>query len=310
MAAANDWISSGDRSHPNLQLVDALKEELTYEGHIDDLKRLECTHLNGSRGSIFEDLLFCVRESQRIHDGDRSHPRLVLLDALNLDYDGWEEDLGRALADHKKSQRDSHGFKFRVESMIRKQAMSEGDHSHENLRFLDSLELLFPGWELDYEEAVKDHSRGYSIKHHIFALFEKQRMFDGDRSHPRLLALDSLGLTYPGWQDDVKEAEGMHLRTKISTIFVSSNSTRHSLMFSPASRRHMNQMEARRGCIQSSARYLKPTGPILAPGTIWKRFGPKILWTASVIGPLTIGFTSAHCLKQFIVAIFMKINTC
>eukprot|EP00571_Detonula_confervacea_P002446 CAMPEP_0172317296 /NCGR_PEP_ID=MMETSP1058-20130122/31206_1 /TAXON_ID=83371 /ORGANISM="Detonula confervacea, Strain CCMP 353" /LENGTH=77 /DNA_ID=CAMNT_0013031821 /DNA_START=26 /DNA_END=256 /DNA_ORIENTATION=- len=72
----NGWIQSGDRSDPYLKLIDdELRYELTYEGHDEDLERLEDAYLNG-RNYEFDDLLFYVRESQRIHEGDRSHPRL------------------------------------------------------------------------------------------------------------------------------------------------------------------------------------------------------------------------------------------
>ena len=133
MAELNsNWIKSGDRSHPNLQLVDSLKSQLTYEGHDSDLERLEKAHLSGSSLWLpsFEDLLFYVRESQRIHEGDISHPRLVPLDALELTYDGWEEDFGSALVLHKEKEDDIlKKVECAIESMKRKEAMFHGDRS-------------------------------------------------------------------------------------------------------------------------------------------------------------------------------------
>jgi len=47
MAESNNWIATGDRSHPTLKLVDELKEQLTYDGYAKDLQKLEDAHLNG-----------------------------------------------------------------------------------------------------------------------------------------------------------------------------------------------------------------------------------------------------------------------
>jgi len=208
------WIASGDRSHPHLKVIDEeLKDQLTYPGHQADLERLEGAHLKGSDYE-FDDLLFYVRESQRIHCGDRSHPRLVQLDALRdlLTYNGCEEDLNDALAKHKASKDDTlYQFKRSLEKMKRKQSMSVGDHSHEDLKFLDSLLVSFPGWEEELEQALKDHRNGVNIDYYKFSLPERQRMCEGDRSHPRLVALDALTLTYPGWQEDIETAETKHL---------------------------------------------------------------------------------------------------
>ena len=44
----------------------------------------------------------------------------------------------------------------------------------------------------------------------VTGLRRKQAMYTGDRSHPALRALDSVvnrGLTYPGWQNDVRKYE-------------------------------------------------------------------------------------------------------
>ena len=48
----------------------------------------------------------------------------------------------------------------------------------------------------------------------VHKLNEKQRAFEGDRSHPRLVALDRLSetLSYPGWEQDVKNCEETHFQ--------------------------------------------------------------------------------------------------
>ena len=52
------------------------------------------------------------------------------------------------------------------------------------------------------------------------ALVEKQRMHGGDRSHPRLVQLDSQAFSYPGWQEDAKKAEEEHATWNTSWTFI------------------------------------------------------------------------------------------
>ena len=48
----------------------------------------------------------------------------------------------------------------------------------------------------------------------VHKLNEKQRAFEGDRSHPRLVSLDRLSetLSYPGWAQDVENCEEAHFQ--------------------------------------------------------------------------------------------------
>lgn len=217
MAEADNWIATGDRSHPTLKLVDELKELLTYDGYREDLQKLETAHLDGDDFKV-DGLKFYVQESQRIlHDGDRSHPRLVKLDSIRgtLTYDGWEEDFDEALSIHISREDDLFdGVERCLKKMKHTQRMSNGDYSHPNLKFLFSLELTFPGWEDKLEEAVNHHKNGWDtriVDYHRYSLAERQRVFEGVRSHERLVALDELVLTYPDWEKDVKEIEKNHL---------------------------------------------------------------------------------------------------
>ena len=86
------------------------------------------------RKIVFDEILFKIRESQRIHDGDRSHPRLVKLDVLcrMMKSDGLEQDYWDAMANHLKCN-DSNciniiGFNRIMEGMKRKQSLRIGDH--------------------------------------------------------------------------------------------------------------------------------------------------------------------------------------
>ena len=73
-----NWQKHGNRSHPNLMLVDELKRELTYDGRKKDLKQLEQAHFDGSNYR-FDSILHRVREKEKMSVDDRSHPNLVRL---------------------------------------------------------------------------------------------------------------------------------------------------------------------------------------------------------------------------------------
>ncbi|KAL7491145.1 hypothetical protein ACHAWT_000592 [Skeletonema menzelii] len=223
--ASTNWIGLGDRSHPKLKLVDALKQELTYDGHKNDLRLMEQAHFDGV-SVRFDRIHHRVREREKMSKGDRSHPNLVRLDKLmtNVTYDGWNDDL-RA-AEKKHLDRPRH-FDSVLKEIERKQKISVGDRSDEELKFLDSLDLSYPGWKQDRQEALQQYIRGHhSIFSRMkFSMAERQRMHNGDRSHPRLVALDSLQLTYPGREEDVKMYEKSHTCSGIGGFESSGEST-------------------------------------------------------------------------------------
>eukprot|EP00961_Rhodomonas_salina_P063623 855141-Rhodomonas_salina.1 len=86
--------------------------------------------------------------------------------------------------------------------------------SHPQLRALDALVssgLTYPGWEADVKKAEEYHVKRSGFDGFLTGMKNHQAMHAGDRSHPQLRALDALtasGLTYPGWEADVKKAEG------------------------------------------------------------------------------------------------------
>ena len=204
-----DWIRLGDRSHPNLKRIDQLKRELNYDGHEKDLAELEEAHFEGNSG-IFDDILHRIHETDKISRGDRSHPNLVRLDTLirSVKYDGWRDDLLEAEQCHLRFP--FLFFQNKLKKIKRKHKISLGDRSDEDLKFLDSLQLSYPNWRKDWQQAFDTYIEGNELTYETFVMQEKQRMHEGDRSHPRLVALDSLRLTYPGWERDAKEFELRH----------------------------------------------------------------------------------------------------
>jgi hypothetical protein len=47
------------------------------------------------------------------------------------------------------------------------------------------------------------HIEGHRIKEEILEMAERQRLYDGVRSHLRLVTLDSMCFCYPGWELDL-----------------------------------------------------------------------------------------------------------
>jgi len=206
MASRTQWITSGDRSHPNLQQLDSLV--LNYPNWMVDMAKAEEAHT--SMPLDFREKLFIIQEKQRMYDGDRSHPRLCLLDELTLNYPGWERDFAKA-EDYHVSLPDL--FTGKIAGMKEKQKMYEGDRSHVNLVELDALRLTYPGWQEDVRWAEDAHtSKPFMFREKIMEIREKQKMYEGDRSHSHLVALDSLVLSYDGWQRDFKKAEEYHVK--------------------------------------------------------------------------------------------------
>lgn len=211
MARTREWAKSGDRSHPNLKLVDSFKRQLTYPRHNDHLLDLERYHLDGDT-YLFDQCLHKVTESQQIYEGDRSHPRMVQLDNIlpSLNYNGWERDRDKAMKEHI-ANKEGFAFKRMIIGMKRKQALHIDDRTHPSIQYVDSLSPSYPGWEKDVKSMLDCHITGYCIDWTQFRITEKQRMHEGNRSHPRLVALDALSLTYPGWEADAKEVERRHI---------------------------------------------------------------------------------------------------
>ena len=72
-ASSTDWIDLGDRTHPNLKLVDKLKRELTYDGHENDLREAEQAHFEG--GINFNNVIHRIRETEKMSIGDSGASR-------------------------------------------------------------------------------------------------------------------------------------------------------------------------------------------------------------------------------------------
>ena len=147
-----------------------------------------------------------IQNKQRLFEGDRSHPDLQALDGLILSYSGWQQDKAQAEQAHT-SDSTWHSFQDILAMMKKKQAIHTDRSSVAFLKTLDSYTFTYDGWELDKEEAERLFVRSISLSACLQAATEKlegmknkQKLHQGDRSHPQLKALDSLKCTYEGWE--------------------------------------------------------------------------------------------------------------
>jgi hypothetical protein len=215
MMKNKEMVHLGHRSHPDLMRLDKLKPSLSYPGWKADFNDAEETHVS-DRG-FFKDQYHKLTERQRMHDGNRTHRRLVELDSLSWSYTGWEEDFRKAEEAHVdyEGAYGYPGFSEILQMMKKKQMVHLGHRSHRDLMRLDVLKpsLSYPGWEADFNDAEETHMsyRGY-FKDQYHKLTERQRMHDGNRSHRRLVDLDSLSWSYTGWEEDFRTAEEAHVK--------------------------------------------------------------------------------------------------
>jgi hypothetical protein len=96
--------------------------------------------------------------------------------------------------------------------------LGTNNRGHEFLVMLDQHRFNYPGWQKDYWVLEEKHHTLIrpQFEQELHKLVEKQNIYCGNRSHPRLVALDNLKphLGYPDWQADVTDAEWMHVNSQ------------------------------------------------------------------------------------------------
>jgi hypothetical protein len=147
---------------------------------------------------------------------------LQRLSKLDLSYPGWEEDVEKALA---KEPYSDDQFEIICRIMQEKQHMYAEYRSIDRLSQLAKLKLSYPGFEEDAQAVEEwnlkhgdtpDDDTSVLFREKLDGLKNKQRMFDGDRTHPHIVDLDALKLSYSGWEDDYHLAIKAHCESPIS----------------------------------------------------------------------------------------------
>ena len=206
-----------DRSSvPLLQALDDLA--LTYPGFQADKKLAEQYYTEFQTPVRFHQKVEAMKCKEQLHRGDRSHPDLVALDQATFTYPQWQEDVEEYMQRHVG---DCSLFQFGITCDFLRSKMHKKQQLHANRSSIDFMEILdqhefsYGGWQADKQQAelyYVDFSSPDRFLDKVQAMQNKQRLLvDGDRSHPDLVALDSLVFTYKGWQADREEAEKRHI---------------------------------------------------------------------------------------------------
>lgn len=201
---------------PQKLLDDLLSQICHYPGWKKDFEVAKIAFYNASETAFMRSFRK-LKDKQHVYNEYRAFERLAVLAALDLSYE--DNDIDRQqvekwLETQPSNERTDMSFRDRLDGLRNKDQLFSGDRSHPNVKELDRLDLTYKGWEEDYRNAVQAHctTPAESFHHHLHRLKQMQAVSRGDRSHWRLVELDKLALTYPGWEEDVAQIEDWHLK--------------------------------------------------------------------------------------------------
>jgi hypothetical protein len=207
--------------HSGREQIECLRDldacEFTYTGWKDDKISAETYYVEYDPPSVFRKKLDAMRNKQRLFNNDRSHPDIKKLDSYSFTYEGWEADKEELERRHTGDcfvlDLGTFSFQNLLSTMLKKQEEHEKENNNECLNALASLEVTYPGFEVDKQIAKKyffEFSAKKPFNDKVEAMRNKQRLWEGDRSHPEIVRLDRANFTYIGWQVDKAEFERRH----------------------------------------------------------------------------------------------------
>ena len=201
---------------PPKLLDELLRQSFQYPGWQKDFDAAKVAFQTGSE-NIFRRALRKLNDKQQVYTDYMTFKRLSALAALDLSFPSHEMDklqVERWLKTEPCHENTDSIFRDKVDGLRNKDQLFAGDRSHPNIKELDGLKLTYEGWEEGYRSAVMAHcsSPSKSFASHLHHLRQMEAISKGDRSHWRLVELDRLSLSYPGWKEDVAEIEEWHLK--------------------------------------------------------------------------------------------------
>jgi len=230
-----------------LRELDSLN--FTYPHWERDVHAAEKYYITFDTTSVFTKKVTAMRHKQSIDDGDRSHPQLVALESTTFTYNNWQADWEKAYKIHTgdvsfaldlgdfafdnlfstMTKKQEEHEKNTLNSISRRNSNSSTSSSatdaaaaasSSSLSYDDCLETLHE-LQLTYPEhaADKDVAKHYYFQFSvrkpfvdkIKAMKNRQRLYDGDRTHPDIAALDTTNFSYDGWLQDRDEAVRRHI---------------------------------------------------------------------------------------------------
>jgi len=201
---------------PSKLLDELLRQSFQYPGWQKDFDAAKIAFHTGSE-NIFRRALRKLNDKQQVYDDYTTFKRLTALAALDLSFPSHEMDklqVERWLKTNPRDENTDSIFRDKLDGLRNKDQLFAGNRSHPNIKEVDGLKLTYEGWEEDYRSAVVAHcsTPSRSFPSHLHRLRQMEANSKGDRSHWRLVELDRLALTYPGWKEDVAEIEEWHLK--------------------------------------------------------------------------------------------------
>jgi hypothetical protein len=191
-------LHSCDRTSPELTELDSL--HLTYEGH--EMDKTEAERLYMDYPTLFKVKIETMKRKQLL-SGSTTAAAVVFHRAST----------GNILQIPEiDTPRQDHASETVSSSTL---ANVQADRLEEDVqRQIDVLHgslFNYTGVDNDKKEAENLLLR-YPLlfEKKLESMHRKQRLFNGDRSHPQVIALDSMTFSYPGWEHDVKTALRCH----------------------------------------------------------------------------------------------------
>lgn len=188
--------------------------ELSYPGWEQDYQEAQ-EDLPTESTNSFKRRICRVQDKQSVYE-HQVIVRINALASLDLTYPGFEKDRKKILVwsrSHPFNDEMEEIFYDKLQGLVNKSRLYRGDRSHPNIVALDELIFTFPGWEKDYKRTITAHCEepDRMFEDALHRITEKQCIYEDDRSHWRLSALDKLNLTYPGFDEDMAEVEKWHI---------------------------------------------------------------------------------------------------
>lgn len=191
-------LYSGDRTSPELLELDAL--HLTYEG--SEMDKTEAERLYMDYPTLFKVKIETMKRKQLLSSGG-TMAATVFRGANNGNSDHTQE-AGTPRQVNATETVSSSSLAKAQTDRLEQDVQRQIDILHGNL-------FNYTGVDNDKREAENLLLR-YPLlfEKKLESMHRKQRLFNGDRSHPQVIALDAMKLTYPGWEHDVKTALRCH----------------------------------------------------------------------------------------------------
>ncbi|KAL3923964.1 MAG: hypothetical protein SGILL_001339 [Bacillariaceae sp.] len=190
---------------------------VSYPGHGIDMEAARKAFQSGVEEKFLK-AVRKLRDKQQVYEEYRNITRQNALTCLELAYPGCDADKEKLQAwcekHHPSTDDNDIMWEDMMDGLRNKDALFFRDRSHPNVQELDALDLDYPGWERDLQEALDAHCSRPALlfPDMLHMLKEKQNMYVGNESHWRLQKLRDLDISYPHHEKDIQQIKEWHIR--------------------------------------------------------------------------------------------------